>query len=66
MYSLELLQLVLLIIGLFRADSYSKLIDEALAEFETDIEEVDFSSVPMIDLDSTKMLATVRLENLRI
>ncbi len=50
--------------ALFRADSYSKLIDVSSGKFETDIEEVDFSSVPMIDLDSTKMLGDRKIGEL--
>ncbi|MGB4024115.1 MAG: CvpA family protein [Acutalibacteraceae bacterium] len=50
--------------ALFRADSYSKLIDVSSGKFETDIEEVDFSSVPMIDLDSTEMLGDRKIGEL--
>ncbi len=51
-------------LALFRADSYSKLINVNSGKFETDIEEVDFSSVPMIDLDSTKMLGDRKIGEL--
>lgn len=49
---------------LFRADSYSKLLPVESGKFETDIEEVDFSSVPMLDSESTEKLGDRKLGEL--
>jgi len=50
--------------ALFRAKSYSKLLDVKSGKFETDIEEVDFSSVPMLDSESTEKLGDRKLGEL--
>ncbi|MDR0314326.1 MAG: CvpA family protein [Oscillospiraceae bacterium] len=49
---------------IFRANSYNKLISVKNGKFETDVQEVDFSSVPMIDLESAKKLGDRKLGEL--
>lgn len=62
--------LVVAIIGgissavIFRAKSYKDLINVEKGNFKTDVNEVDFSSVPMIDSASTEKLADRKLGEL--
>ncbi len=49
---------------IFRSKSYSKLLDVENGNFKTDIEEVDFSRVPMLDAESTAKLADRKLGEL--
>ncbi len=48
----------------FRAKDYAELIDVKQGDFTEDIEEVDFSSVPRLDKDSSNMIATRALGEL--
>ncbi len=48
----------------FRAQSYSKLLTVTEGDFAEDIAEIDFSSVPQLDADSAKNIATRTLGKL--
>ena len=48
----------------FRAQSYSKLLTVTEGDFAVDVAEIDFSSVPRLDADSAKNIATRTLGNL--
>ncbi len=48
----------------FRAKDYSELINVKQGDFAEDIEEIDFSSVPRLDKDSSNMIATRALGEL--
>lgn len=48
----------------FRAQSYSKLLTVTEGDFAEDVAEIDFSSVPRLDADSAKNIATRTLGNL--
>ena len=43
---------------IFRAKDYAKLIDVKEGNFAEEVAEIDFSSVPRLDKDSSNMLAT--------
>lgn len=49
---------------LFRAKDYAEMIDVKDGDFATDIAEIDFSSVPRLDKDSSNMIATRALGEL--
>ncbi|MCR4594551.1 MAG: CvpA family protein [Clostridiales bacterium] len=65
-----LLLIVIIVIGylsgavIFRAKSYKNLIKVENGNFANDVAEIDFSSVPRLDKDSSKMLATRALGDL--
>lgn len=48
----------------FRAKSYSKLMDVQMGDFATDVDEIDFSSVPMLDKASAQKLGARQLGKL--
>ena len=50
--------------ALFRAKSYAKIIDVKDGDFSEDVNEIDFSSVPRLDKDSSNMIATRALGEL--
>ena len=50
--------------ALFRAKDYAEIIDVKEGDFTEDIAEIDFSSVPRLDKDSSNMLATRALGKL--
>ena len=49
---------------IFRAKDYAEIIDVKEGDFTEDIAEIDFSSVPRLDKDSSKMIATRALGEL--
>lgn len=49
---------------IFRAKDYAEMIDVKDGDFATDIAEIDFSSVPRLDKDSSNMIATRALGEL--
>ena len=50
--------------SLFRAKDYAEIIDVKEGDFAEEIEEIDFSAVPRLDKDSSKMIATRALGEL--
>lgn len=48
----------------FRAKSYSKLMDVQMGDFANDVDEIDFSSVPMLDKASAQKLGARQLGKL--
>ncbi len=51
-------------VELFRAKDYAEIIDVKEGDFAQDIAEIDFQSVPRLDKDSSKMIATRALGEL--